>query len=61
MIDENVGTNDKMCFIQLKCLSSCYVGARKFLKTILSSMLGSFYPSHFGNLRRSEIMKRFLM
>ena len=36
------------------------VGARKFLIAVLSSMCGSFYPSHFGNARRSEKIKRLV-
>ena len=55
-----MGTNDKKGFIQLKCLSSCYVSARKFSKAVLSSMHDSFHPSHLGNARRSEIMIQFL-
>ena len=55
-----MGTNDKKGRIQLKCLSSYYVGTRKFLKVVLSSMYGSFYLSHFGNTGRNEIMKRLV-
>ena len=54
------GTNDKKDFIQLNGLSSDYKGTRKFLKAILLSMYGSAYPPHFGNARRSEIMKQYV-
>ena len=47
-----------MSFIRV---SSCYKGIWKNLKAVLLSMYGCVYPPHFGNGRRSEIMKRFLI
>lgn len=58
--DEEVGTNDMRCFIQLNGPPSGYKGTRKFLKTALLSMYGSSYPSHFRNPTRSELMKLFV-
>ena len=58
--DEEVGTNDKRCFIQLNGPSSGYKGTQRFLKAVLLSMYGSAYPSHFGNPATSEMMKRFI-
>ena len=44
-------------FIQLNGLLSGDKGTQKFLKAVLLSMCDSAYPPHFGNARRSKIMK----
>ena len=53
-------TDDKKCFNQLNELSSLFKGTRKFLKAVLLFMHDSTCRTHFGNARRSEIMKRFV-
>ena len=57
---KKLATNHKKGVILLNRLSWGYKGNLKFLKAVLFSMYGFAYPSHFGNARRNQIMKRFV-